>query len=127
MPNVKRKLNWRLLFALTITSLLLAVVVGAVIDTGKPYSVRVIDNAFIGATFMLAFSLLFRVRSGAMTKSVEQLNVERKSRRLKKEEAEQIRRYEVWRMFSVHFGWCSLVLYLLSAVGTVLFTMLRSS
>lgn len=126
MPSFHSKLNKRLLTVILGISIGLAVMVATVIVSEKTWFARVIDNLFLGAVLNLLFMLYFRMRSGQEEKVNTEIVEKRKRGKLTKEERKKLNRWEMFRLFTRHFGWSSLVLFLLSGIGTILYTITKS-
>lgn len=73
----------------------------------------------------LAFMLFFRMRSGHEEKAHLETVQKRKKGKLAREEQKKLSRYDTFRLFTRHFGWGALLLFVISALGTIVYTMTK--
>lgn len=113
--------NVRLLIVIIGISVLLAIVISAIIVTPKTYFVRVVDNLFLGGIMNLLLYLLMNFRANAEKKAFGDLiEAREKNRTMPKEDRLKLRQYDVFRMLRFHFGVASIVVFLFSAIGTII-------
>lgn len=111
----------RLLIVIIGISVLLAIVISAIIVTPKTYFVRVVDNLFLGGIMNLLLYLLMNFRANAEKKAFGDLiEAREKNRTMPKEDRLKLRQYDVFRMLRFHFGVASIVVFLFSAIGTII-------
>lgn len=125
MHNFTKKINRRLLTVILSISILLAVGVATVIMSEKDWFVRVIDNVFLGAILNLLFMMFFRMRAGHEEQAYKETVQQRKKGKIKKEDRKKLSRYDTFRLFTTHFGWSSLVMFVLAGLGTVVYTLTK--
>lgn len=120
LKNAPQRLNIRLLAILVLISVALAFAVSAIIVTPKTYIVRVVDNLFLGGVMNLLLNLLMAFRANAEAKAFGHiLEARQKNKNLPKEERLKLRQYDVFTMLRKHFGVAAIVLFVLSAIGTI--------
>lgn len=102
----------------------LAMLVSTLIVSEKAWVVRVIDNVFLGAVLNLVFMLYFRMRVSQEEKARSAAQEKQKKGKTKKKR-NKLGRVETLRLITTHFGWSSFVLFVLSGLGTVIYTLAK--
>lgn len=125
MQSLRNDVNRRLLSVILGISIGLAVLVATIISSEKAWVVRIIDNLFLGALLNLCGMLFFRMRARQEEAVHTETVAKRKKGKLAKEERKKLSRLDTFRLFTRHFGWSSLLLFVLSGLGTILYTLMK--